>query len=200
MLVEPDGDSSYCFSWANYCLGWAKTANGEIVHTGNTTGCNALVGFISKERIGFVVLANEDIDEFNELLVHYALACMTNNQEQIMEFEKVLTQKASIMEDEKPEKKNILLQEITAEQAAKFAGTYHNDIFGNFVIKADKTALTLTYDVIDVTLELGVADKDTLKNADDELTLIVKRNGLGEIEKIELEIEDGCRYEFVKIS
>lgn len=88
MFVEEEGEQCY------YGFGWFKTLDEEIWHDGKVTGCSALVGFIPKEQVGAVVLANiEGVNDFDELLVEYARACMINDQGKISMLEKDLLQK-----------------------------------------------------------------------------------------------------------
>jgi hypothetical protein len=160
-------------------------------------GCSSLVAFVPKQQIGFVVLSNkeEDDSEFVTLITKYIHALFTNNTTGVQKWEKSLLD-VETKEKETSSNKNQEFQKITPQLASLFAGTYHNDIFGDLVITAGGSALSFTY--IDETLDLMCIDNNTFKDKEN-WEFRFKRNNLDLPDRFDVEIEKGCSYEFVKI-
>lgn len=182
-----------------YCLGWGRTTDDEIMHEGGTTGCSAFVGFLPKKQIGFVALSNiDDNVEFNAVLVKYAYACMNNEHEKTLELEKVLSEKVSEKHSD-----NAVPEAIEPEKAISFVGTYHNDVFGDFIISISGTNLTGRYakdEHIHEIWNFAYVNENTFKDIGDENCIFrFKKNHSGQSVGFEFDVEKDCPYEFVKI-
>lgn len=179
---------------AQYCFGWVYEKSGDLyIHNGGCTGCSALVLFVPSERIGVVILSNiEEVHDFNLALAKYFNASMTGDNAKIKELEESLTKAAG--NDTTTAKQTF--QDITPAQAAQFIGTYHNDIFGDFVINANSSTLKGSY--IGETLNLGYLDENTLKD-NEGWVFRFKRNLSGLPDRFDVDIEKDCTYEFVKV-
>ncbi|MFA5074523.1 MAG: DUF5829 family protein [Candidatus Babeliales bacterium] len=185
-----------------YCLGWFKSPDGTLWHSGGITGCSAWVSFMPEQQSGVVVLSNiEGMREFNCLLAKYADSCITNDQTKMQECEKTLLKKSKLNINNKDalSTEKQIFQQITSEEAIKFVGTYHNNIFGDFVISANDSTITGTW--IDGTINLLYANESTLKTIDGMLILRFKGSDTKMLRIFDLEIDkniDTCLYEFIE--
>jgi len=192
----------------SYCLGWLKTSDNHFWHSGNLNGCSAVVDFIPKEHIGLVILSNINVDTngFHELLTQYTYACMTNNEEKILELEKVEPQKADDTSyKQMPEKKNKITPSISMPQANQFVGTYHNNMLGEIFITFNGSYLETSITCLSQTFAIECIDQDTFKEIDKDgddqglCTFCFKRNNSETVTSFETEIGKNCPFEFVKV-
>jgi len=194
ILMEQGDDSYYCFGWFRILL----AGDEFVIHRGGEIGISSLMAFIPKRHMGFVVLSNIQDDEnaFVTLLAQYAHAALSQNQTAMQKYEVGLLRREAANKILSTQKEAFRV--ITPTQVAQFVGTYHNDIFGDYVININNATLTCSYGLEPCIFDLDVVDNNTLKELDGEWVFRFERDSSNIPDRFDIDIEEGCPYTFVK--
>lgn len=176
-----------------YGLGWIHNSKEKItVHSGSIRGCCALLIFSEDKKIGCAILTNiDDVDEFNDLLSEYIYAYVKKDSKKIEKLEEELLKATEDPNEATPSQE---FQKITEEEANRFAGTYHNEIFGEITIEASSSSLKANW--YNEVMGLGYVNRNKLQETgcDDANAYHL----IFESDFFDIDIEENCYYRFTR--
>jgi len=128
-----------------YGLGWVYEPYSPYSitwHTGGTSGFSTILGFMPEERVGIVILTNEANNNLPAALLHQFFDLYTGKQDQDWSKQLLAEQK----------EQEVKLREMLSKPVVDFspalplsayAGTYHNEAFGEIQVVVEKDKLVL---------------------------------------------------------
>ena len=145
-MIWPESD------FLTYGLGWFLSSYRDITmisHGGNIDGMTAYVGFVPRRGYGMVILANlSGANGFSSALAHRIIDRLEGgeglpwNEMMLKTFGEALDQQRAAAKE--VEESRVEGTSPTLEMA-EYAGTYVNDMFGEFIVTEDGGVLSATF-------------------------------------------------------
>ena len=135
--------------FVGYGLGWfLRDYKGKMVvyHSGGADGMFSLSGFVPEEHLGFVILTNSDMHNFNGALMYQILDSYLGGKETdwkehyYSSFRKGVVKDSTKWADIEKEKDPTLKPGVPFED---FAGTYSHPLYGDAIITYDDGKLSV---------------------------------------------------------
>ncbi len=145
-MIWPESD------FLTYGLGWFLSSYRDVTmisHGGNIDGMTAYVGFVPKRGYGMVILANlSGANGFSSALSHRIIDRLEGgeglpwNEMMLKTFGEALDQQRAAARE--VEESRVEATSPTLEMT-EYAGTYVNDMFGEFIVTEDGGVLSATF-------------------------------------------------------
>ena len=144
---------------SSYGMGWfLQDFNGRLAvhHGGNIDGMSAMVAMLPEERLGVVILTNQNGSPAPEAIFPYVFDLYTRPSPRNWnaEYHKMIDPLLKAGKEAQAAAEKARVADTRPSLAlAKFAGTYNDSLYGNIVIAENNGALRLTLGAFSGTME-----------------------------------------------
>lgn len=143
-----------------YAQGWIYIYDNPypiVWHNGGTSGCKTVVAFVPEAGVGIVVLSNLDNTQVPEILAQWFFDHYFGTSDK--DWNQIVLEQTQKAAKEKPPQSQ--QQSSPALPLSAYAGTYHNDVYGDVIVTPENGTLTMTIGPDKVKSLLEHQDRDT---------------------------------------